>query len=368
MARINVGIVTLVDNLNYGNRLQNYAVDSIYKRLGTNPVTLINRVVTFQSIAKTAVKKAIGRSENPSSHEHDPRYPLFQDFNRPIEFEEVDSWRGLASRYNYFSAGSDQIWNPWFSADMRWSFLSFAKREQRIALCPSVGIDSIPARFKGIFSRGLKGFKQISIREESGKSIAGDYGRTDVVVLADPTIMVNTDEWLSISNGDVVPNEPYIFTYVLGDYSGQRKEQIRQLANGRKIITLSDHCNVEGLLAGPAEFIALIAHADAVITDSFHGSVFSMLFDTPLTIVKREGKGSELNSRIETFVKKFELANALEENGGLAVLSNKKKKKLLEAERRQYLNFLSNYFDNKAIEILASSLDITNIKITDASR
>lgn len=358
MGKRRIGIVTIVDNLNYGNRLQNYAVDSIYKRLGAEPVTLVNEVIPPSIKARRSVKKLLGIEENMPCPEKDPRYPLFVKFNRSIEFERVHSWKGLAERYDLFSTGSDQVWNPWYSLDLRWPFLEFAQREQRVALCPSIGIGSIPDSFARSFLRGARGFDRLSVREHAGKAILDSIGCPGAVVLADPTVMVEPSEWLRVSSDFATPDEPYIFVYVLGEHDSERDRYVRNLANGRKIVNLSDHDNEGGVLAGPAEFISLIAKADAVVTDSFHGSVFSMLLDTPLTIVKRRGNGSDLNSRIDTFVEKFGLERALFENGGGGILTRDEKASNLKRERAQYLDFLSNYFSSDAIDRLGLSVEL----------
>ncbi len=355
---IRVGIVTVIDNLNYGNRLQNYAVDSIYKRLGAQPITLINDTIPLATRAKRFVKNLLGRPEELPCPEKDPRYPLFESFNKPIEVLHVNNWRNLAENFDFFSTGSDQIWNPFYSLDLRWPFLEFARREQRVALCPSMGISSIPDKYFRKYSQGVLGFNKLSIREYAGKAVLDELGCAKSVVLADPTVMVEPKEWMRISSGSVTPDEPYIFVYALGEAHEEQQSYIEKLAQGRRVVSLSDHNNETGVLAGPAEFISLIAHADAVVTDSFHGSVFSMLLDTPLTIVERHGRGADLNSRIDTFVEKFGLEQALLKNGGNALLTSEKKIVHLERERESYLAFLSSYFQPDALNHLASAIGL----------
>lgn len=358
MGHNKIGIVTLVENLNYGNRLQNYAVDSIYKRLGMHPVTLVNHVLPPIVKAKRIVKKMIGISEDLPCPEKDPRFQLFEKFNEFIEFRHVYSWRGLAKEYDFFSTGSDQIWNPWYSYDLRWPFLEFAHAEKRIALAPSIGIDSIPERFVKRFRRGASGFSKLSVREYAGKKILDSMRCPDAIVLADPTIMVQTSEWLSASSNSAVPNEPYVFVYALSAQNDEHCKYFEKVAAGRKIVTLGDLKSYGGVMAGPAEFIGLIANADVVITDSFHGLVFSMLLDVPLTIVKRLGNGDDLSSRFDTLVYKFGLESALYENDGEFVLDPTVKLERLNKERWQYLDYLASYFDDDAIIRLAQTLNI----------
>lgn len=362
MHQQSIGIVTLVDNLNYGNRLQNYAVDSIYRRLGLLPTTLINERVPVIIKVKSAVKSIIGRGEAVPNPSKDPRYSLFVEFNASLKFERVTSWRGLSTQYDLFSTGSDQIWNPWYSPDLHWPFLEFAKKEQRIALCPSIGIDTIPSKFEKNLRRGARGFDVLTVREDAGKAILDGLGCTGSTVLADPTIMLEPEDWMRVSDDSATPTEPYVFVYMLGRQTDPIRNYVEEVAGGKSVVALSDHCDLDGVLAGPAQFIDLIAKADAVVTDSFHGSVFSMLLDTPLTIVRRMGRGSELNSRIETFVKKFHLESALfDDGGGNVLLSKKVKRKTLDDERVLYLQHLSRYFDRQAIGSLASTLGLHKI-------
>ena len=213
----------------------------------------------------------------------------------------------LGSNYDLFSAGSDQSWNPRFMHTPNWNFLRFAAVEKRVALCPSIGISEIGSDDAYVLARGLAGFAELSVREESGAAIIRQLTGRQATVLADPTLMLTPAEWRGVADGRLTPASPYVFAYLLGADSPQRAQALRALADGRQVIQISDHDDGTELPAGPAEFIDLVDHAALVVTDSFHACVFAVLLATPLVAVPRAG-GEGMSGRIDTLAAKLGLA------------------------------------------------------------
>ena len=207
-----------------------------------------------------------------------------------------------------FIVGSDQVWNPYFwskkdnDADIR--FLKFVPREKRIAYAASIAIPEIPKDKKQFFKDSLNEMKAISIREQAGANLVNDLTRNKVSVVVDPTILLSKEEWQKI---EMVPEwyngEKYMLTYFLGP-----SLKIENLAkkNDWKIYNLMDINNLDLYTSRVEEFIYLINHAQLVVTDSFHASVFSILMNTPFLVINRQNKNwSDMTSRIDTLMELF---------------------------------------------------------------
>lgn len=305
-----IGIISLYGRFNYGNRLQNYATYKICENEGFFTESLVlTKAFHLRRDAKRLIKKILGRPE-PLRQElfMDPcRLAAFDRFNDliPIRFfDHID--RDLCDKYTYFIVGSDQVWNPrFFSCNEDWFFLRFAAKKQRIALSPSIGVDRLTPVQQLVISNGIKGFSRVSVREDKGAELIRRHAGVDASVICDPTLVISTDEWLKIMDNRLTPATPYVFTYILGESSAPY-DVLAEVTKHEKIpiVSLTDRDGYGELPAGPAEFLSLIANASHVLTDSFHASLFSAMFQVPLTIVRRSG-GSDMFSRIESLARKL---------------------------------------------------------------
>lgn len=309
-----VGIVTLGGNFNYGNKLQNYAVQRIYQALGFETKTLTYGGLSPVSWARhTAAKMLYPAAEaDPESVMGERRVRAFNEFSSRIETQAVgDSLSRLPDQYDYFSVGSDQVWNPRGIDSYKWMFLKFARPSQRIALAPSIGVSEIRSPYaRHMMKAGLRGFSHLTVREEEGARLIKELTGQEATVVIDPTLMLDSDEWRKVSDDSDCPTEPYVFSYVLGKKTFELEKHIEELTNDGElsIVSLSDRSRSGEIDAGPAEFISLIDHAQHVVTDSYHAAVFSILMGTPLTIFRREGGSSSgMFSRLETLANKFDL-------------------------------------------------------------
>lgn len=308
----NVGIVTLGGNFNYGNRLQLYATYTIYASLGLSAEALVppcrspkgSRLVRK---AKNTVKHLLGRSiEVPPERLMPPeRIEAFKAFSSlvPERLTSEAEIAKLQSQYDFFSVGSDQVWNPYyFDRYEDWFFLQFARPEQRIALAPSIGLDSLDDLQRITLKDGVSGFSRLSIREERGAELIEGCSGMHAQVICDPSLVVSADHWRDVSNGFLTPAEPYVFTYLLGGSSKDSKAVLSEVTHGGHIpvVALTDRSHEGEPPAGPAEFIDFIDRANHVVTDSFHAAAFSCILGTPLTIVRRSGTGYGMFSRLES--------------------------------------------------------------------
>lgn len=301
---IKVCIVTIV-SYNFGNRLQNYALQETIKSLGCNVKTLGRGKVPsskeyFILTLKRFVQKIIGTKGE-----------CFNKFNKKIKMSRfyADTERYpdcLHKYYDFFIAGSDQVWNPYYSFVGSADMLAFARPEQKISYAASFGVSDIPQSKRVLYTKLLKDFKMLSVREKEGARIIRNLTGREAEVLIDPTMMLNADEWRRVSKKSCgrKKNEKYILKYFLGKQANENTDYIKTIAEKKcyGIYELMDKSQPKIYKSGPAEFIDLIDHAELVCTDSFHACVFSILFDKPFLVFDRDGNGAGMGSRISTLL------------------------------------------------------------------
>ena len=227
--------------------------------------------------------------------------------------------------------------------------LGFASDNKRISYAASFGIDEVDENAQEKLRKYLPHFKAISVREDAGKKIIeGATGIEDVQVVLDPTMLVEKERWTRLEERpDNAPTTKYVLAYFLGD---GYKEQIKRYCkkNGYEFIDYYQ----KNANYGPSEFLYLIHHADLIITDSFHGSVFSILFERPFffffCIEKSENNNmlSRINTLLATFGLQSQLLKGDIENANLEVDYDAVNTKLSK-ERAKSINFLKRALDVK---------------------
>lgn len=215
-------------------------------------------------------------------------------------------------QYDYCVVGSDQVWNPHFG-NYHQFFLGFAPEKKRLSYAASISTMDIPAEEHDFFVQGLKGMKALSVREQAGADLIEQLTGRKAEVHLDPTLLLTADEWRSVSRKPTwYHGGEYLLTYFLG----RRPAQIDAIAEelGLTVVNLLDEAVYEHYVTGVDEFLWAIDHASLVYTDSFHGSVFSILFQTPFVVCDRYGTGKgdvseKMGSRLDTLLGYFGFEN-----------------------------------------------------------
>lgn len=353
-----VAIVTITHGQNYGNRLQNYAVQETLRKIGISVETL-NSLCGIDRTIKTKIKDFLKKTIFSYKYTmQNNRKKIFDKYNKEnIKMSKytVDNNKisnKINNEYDYFICGSDQIWNSNYDENDYIYFLGFADRDKSIAFAPSFGTSQILEKKKEKIKKWIDNIGFLSIREDAGKGIIEQLtGRTDVQVLVDPTMLLTSKEWKKISKRPKQLNtENYILNYFLGELSRERQEEINRIANKMncEIINILDK-NSPFYETGPSEFLYLEENAKLICTDSFHSSVFAMIFNKPFIVFEREDNTVSMNSRIETLLSKFKLEDRyyngqITEN--LLKCNYTESYRILEEERKK-----SNQFLKKALNV-----------------
>lgn len=333
-------IITIFNNDNFGNRLQNYAVHELLRRRGIIADTIPNTPPPRKSSPSASERKPESSRAFPAriqlqlkkagrallrrriAHHLQGRLECFEAFNRkylsisPEVITAEHCSEDLARRYDYYFTGSDQIWNPHFRHGFEADFLLFAPCERRIAFAPSFGTSTIPEEMKPLYARALSEMPHLSVREEDGIGIIRDLTGREASLLPDPTLCLSCEDWRAISAPPRdVQKRPYLVLNFLGELTADARKKVRDISRkfGLKIIHLQGVRDRLYAQIGPSEYLYLIDHAELVCTDSFHSAIFSTLLETPLVLFDRIGGLHSMSSRTRTLVRMLGIEDRLED-------------------------------------------------------
>lgn len=241
-------------------------------------------------------------------------FDAFFDSYMPVTdriYHSVGELRANPPEADLYIAGSDQIWNTDFKNGIDPAFYLDFGDCLKISYAASFATHSLHEGTENFVKEMLGNFTDISIREQSGLKILNNLGYHGTVVV-DPVFLLNKDQWDIIASEDG-KNEDYILIY---DF--ERNPVIRELA--RRYSTLK-HCKIYSIGPyrldyadkcyinyGPDAFVGLIKNAKCVLSNSFHGSAFSMIYNTPFFVINRN---DGLNSRMHDLLSHYNLIERL---------------------------------------------------------
>lgn len=333
-----IGIITIIDQLNYGNRLQNYAmqiflsdfdfeVETIRFSSLSPRTELITRLKAslLSNDAIVGLRNRIKREQLQLDKKkilaQNEKRKAFQKFtNKYIRFanfviRENKIPKKQEQRYQYFVVGSDQIWNPTYKHFEPYiTYLRFTEERKRIAVSPSFGVDFIPEELRKQLTQYLNEMHYLSVRERSGAEIVEKLTGRNCDVLLDPTMLVSLDSWKNLVNNTQLEMPPkYVLTYFLGQISQERRTYIEHYAamHNAEIVEMNCLEKKEIYSWGPDKFLKAIQNSEMFFTDSFHGCVFSMIFHKQFAVFRRMDKQADMFSRVDTLLNSMELSECV---------------------------------------------------------
>ncbi len=292
--------ILTIDSPNYGNKLQNYALQTAIQNLGHSVETLRRqRLSTVRKIKRLARIILI----------HDNRSAFYRFARKMICWSKWVASKNcqdqaMTNAYETFVIGSDQIWNIDFDFIGDVDFLPFIPREQKISYAASFGIDTIPESERPRIAAHLQNIRTISVREKSGAKIVKELTGRDAVLVLDPTLLLPKEDWIKIEKPpQKAIKKPYLLTYFLG--KATYAEEVNAYAKAHNLEVVD--CRTSVFPVGPSEFVYLVHHADVICTDSFHASVFSFIFKRPFAVFERMSHDQDMSSRIDDLCSTFHL-------------------------------------------------------------
>ena len=338
-----IGVCACYNTKNYGSMLQSLATGEMLEKLGY-PYEFIRytRKPTVGLILKSLdrIPEMIkGKRLNAERQRALSKYPevasgikrrnaCFDSFmnqtftNMSPAYDTLKQLTQAAKEYDAVMVGSDQLWRPEGYSTGFYNLMFVPDEVPKIAYATSFGVSQIPEKKKKIAKTFLNRIDHISVRELRASEMIKELIGRDVPTVVDPTLLFTGEEWKKIIPSKTIVDEKYIFCYLLGS-NPQHRIWVEELKKqtGYKIVTIP-HLDefVESDIAfgdhqlydvGPAEFVNLIRNAEFVCTDSFHGTVFSILNHKQFVTFNRftDGTRNSRNSRIESLLSQTGLEN-----------------------------------------------------------
>lgn len=338
-------LVTLYGDYNYGNNLQRYALARIIESLGfevyhlcqiavkdkpDKPSRLHESIISTKKSIKTLIKKMLALAgitkyldKENRNKELDRRHKLFiskirafieQYINNKIfvTYDEIfNADKSQWDKYKFAVTGSDQVWHNWSGTqhELEYYYLEFIPREKRVCYAPSFGFSEFRELDYDVHKKGLEGFDKLSCREQEGVNLIKQLINKDAKLVLDPTLLLNASQWREIEcKPDINLPDNYVLTYFLGAVDPEYEHAIKQIAGNLPVINIYN-IMIPGLgayIVGIEELLYLFDHADFVLTNSFHGTVFAINFGKKFYSFTRE---YESFSRIQSILDSLNLAN-----------------------------------------------------------
>jgi len=348
-----VGIITFPKSPSYGASLQMIALYYALKQIGCD-VKVINYINNYMASeehiagnSKIMLRRMIS---NILNHKTKKR---FKEFESQIEFfpkktiSSTEELRKIQKDFDYFICGSDQVWNPKITnADMNF-FLKFCDdNSKKISYAPSFGYDSFDEKTEKKIAEEIIDFKELSVREESGKELIKRItGKSSEIVL-DPTMLFDAEFWEKHTIRQAKLPSKYIVNFIFNpnktvscftDEISRKKSLPVIYIDGSFLKRLTSKNYIGGI--GPNGWLDIIKNAECVITDSFHGAVFSIIFKRELYV----SLSSATNARLKTLLKMCGMENRCISNKEFFFGTDYDRVcQILNEERHKSIGFLKN--------------------------
>ena len=277
-----IGIFTIFGGLNYGNKLQNYALQqfllkngyevetiqykvrfpqkeiSLYKKLKHYCYKYLSSgfIDSLWNIKCFTNKKRYRKKILQKNLKREKLFLNFQNTNLILSSKKYLSGDELIecnSIYDFVIVGSDQVWNPYWQGQRDEYFLSFMSENKRLCYAPSIGVEALPQIQQKRYAELLLRFKSLSCREKQGANLIYDLTNKECVHVVDPVFLLDESEWLKLVTSKY--EKKYILTYFLGNKSFETKNMIDSVAKkyGLCIVDIYDETNVNSEFAGVEE-------------------------------------------------------------------------------------------------------------------
>lgn len=298
-----IGIITFHKALNNGAVLQAYALQTYLINQG-HEVEFIN----YNKRRKFRVQDFVGKGVFKTWFKWQELYSYFRHKNKfgnllltgPVKYNSINDLQDNPPDYDVYMAGSDQIWNFGSNENIDYPyFLNFGSLNlTRIAFAASLGQGIVPAAHHEELRSLLLKFDHLSIREKNGyefiQELLGD--KKNISQIADPTVLLNSVEYLSLVSSREVTEKEYITSYLLTHSGFLEKNQINSI-NYIKTYFGIDIINIrnpntcvrlkgsKNIIVHPEKWLELMANSTFNICCSFHAVVFSLIFHKPFIVI-----------------------------------------------------------------------------------
>ncbi len=244
------------------------------------------------------------------------RYGVLMDKGQPRLFFP---WQLRRTGYRCLILGSDQIWNPEITLGLRPEYFGAFQtpvKSRAVAYAASIGKAALPAAYDGEFAKLVQGLNAVSVREEEAVPyVQRAYGK-EVRAVADPVLLLDPEDWRAVAAP--VSQDRFVFLYMalfdqaVLDYAlAAAREAGLSVVEVRPGMAPPREGVINDFTAGPAEFLGYIQKARYVVTNSFHGTAFSIIYQKQFTVFPLNAQ----DTRIPNILRAYGLENRLHREG-----------------------------------------------------
>ncbi len=317
---MNIGIVSIHSAHNYGSVLQAYALQEVLKKYSSK-VDMINYRPHYlncqYNLFSIRVYKRYKGFFNKILHfgwriimlpRRIEKYYKFEHFilNNMNLTKKYKSYEQLCNEnfnYDLVVVGSDQVWNTDITEGFdKTYYLGFLNNNiKKASYAASIGKSSLDKQYESLYKKYINQLDCISLRERSNVKTLKFITEKNIHVSLDPTLLLEKKKWIEISNKSnlKIDNEKYIFVYILQE-NIEFVKIVNELSKklNLKVYSISKkkRFNNEKIFpnAGPEDFLKLCNNSEFVVTNSFHGTVFSLIFEKRNCIIPHLHTGSRM--------------------------------------------------------------------------
>lgn len=330
-----IGILTFYKAENYGAALQAFALQEKITELGYNAEHLKFQDKIYSNQKKSSTFKKITnilKSTNGQIYKYFKTRSIahktsskFVEFRSKYISESEENYdqtniQTANNVYDEFICGSDMVWSD-IGQDLEIYFLTFAEYNKRIAYAPSItGTSNYAEEKNKKMHEYINGIKYLSVREKSGVEYIKKITNRDAFHAVDPTILLNKNQWIDLLKLKETKEKKYILVYMFEGLK-KLKPEIKKFAKRNNLeiryipMTIEERyveiTNKYSGTYGPREFVELFLNASFVITNSFHGLLFSINFNIPFALIHRgsENKWKEHENRMNSILEILNIKN-----------------------------------------------------------
>lgn len=369
-----VGIITMHDIYNYGSVLQAYATQKVIEDMGYNAEiidykypneyhkrkkSILNAIKSFILSRGNSILKDFLLGKKSSTFLKN--YQKFKEENYNLSTVRYNNFIQLKKNppdYDIYVSGSDQIWRSDFVKNDEGFFLNFIDKGKKISYASSFGSTNIPKEYQSTYRTYLLNFNHLSVREKSGIDIIQKLTGKDSTLVLDPTLLLNKSEWNKMLT-EFVSDKPYILCYGQNFGDSYMENLAKYISTdifpNYKIIRLNgkfyDHFNTKIkyiLDAGPTEFLGLFKSASFILAQSYHATIFSIIFEKKFISLlrgeeKHDSRQLNLLEILNLVDRKIYIGDDFKMNNLLKNdIDYNKVNRILEEEKKKSKNYLQN--------------------------
>lgn len=323
--------ITCHDVYNHGASLQAYALQTYLESMG-HDVEIIDYKPPYLSghynlwavnnpvYDKPFIKQAYILAKLPARIRSLKRKRAFDQFTQRYlkltrRYNSYEELEANVPEADVYVAGSDQIWNTLFQNGCDKAFyLAFApKGKIRMSYAASFATRDISVKYRPFVEEMLKSIDRVSVREKSSLTLLTILGRPDGVAVCDPVFLLNKEHWEQLASRTLLSDKPYLLTYDT-EGSALLKSIAKQIAFSKNLqifsigVSCSSVSNRSFPYAGPLDFLQLIRDASYVVSNSFHATAFSIIFEKDFCVIHRT---EDINERMNSLLADYGLSSRM---------------------------------------------------------